>query len=69
VKAMDIIEEANGLQKSKKRKILKKTVISWWRKTIMLGRVLRRLHIDYKKNPVFRKLYFFYKKHIQNQVA
>jgi hypothetical protein len=28
VKAMDIIEEANGLQKSKKRKILKKTVIS-----------------------------------------
>ncbi len=67
--AMDMIEKANWLQSSKKWKTLKRTVVSWWKKTILLWKLLRWLHIDYKKNPFFRKLYFFYKKFIQNQVA
>ena len=67
--AMNMIEEANKLQWSKKWKALKRTVVSWWKKTILLWKVLRWLHIDYKKNPFFRKLYFFYKKHIQNRTA
>lgn len=67
--AMDMIEEANSLQWSKKWKSLKRTVVSWWKRTILLGKVLRFLHIDYKKNAFFRKLYFFYKKHIQNRMA
>lgn len=67
--AMDMIEEANRLQWSKKRKTLKRIVISWWKKTILLWKILRRLHIDYKKNMLFRKLYFFYKKYMQNQTA
>ncbi len=68
-KAMDMIGEANALQWSKKWRSLQKLVCSWWRRTIVLGRMLRRLHIDYKKNTLFRKLYFFYKKHIQNRMA
>ncbi len=67
--AMDMIEQANRLQWSGKRKILKKTVVSWRRNTILLWKILRLLHIDYKINPFFRQLYCFYKKYIQNQTA
>lgn len=66
---MDIIEEKNWLMNNKKWKKLKKRVLSWWAKTIYLWMFLRILHIDYKNNKLFRKLYFFYKKHIQNQIA
>lgn len=64
--AMDMIEEANHLETSKKWKKLKRTVVSWWRRTILLWRFLRFFGVDYKKNAFFNKLYFFYKKHIQN---
>ena len=67
--AMDMIEEANGLQWSKKWQKLKKTVVSWRKRTILLWKILRFLRIDYKRNAFFRKLYFFYKKHIQNRMA
>lgn len=67
--AMDMIEESNNLKWSKKWQKLKKTVVSWRRRTILLWKVLRFLHIDYKKNRFFRKLYFFYKKYIQNRMA
>ena len=66
--AMNIIEKKNNLWWSKQRKKLKKTVISWWRNTIILWKILRFLHIDYKKNKFFKRLYFFYKKHIQNRI-
>lgn len=66
---MDMIEWANWLQWSKKWKILKRICVSWRRKTILLWFLLRWLHIDYKKNFIFKKLYEFYKKHIQNQTA
>ncbi len=66
---MDIIEEKNELQNNEKWKILKKRVISWWSKTLRLWMILRFFHIDYKNNKFFKKLYFFYKKYIQNQVA
>lgn len=68
-KAMDMIESANNLQWSKKWKILKRIVCSWWRKTILLWKFLRWLHIDYKKNLIFRKIYFFYKKYVQNRMV
>lgn len=66
---MDIIEEKNQLQNNKKWNVLKKRVVSWRSKTLRLWMVLRFFHIDYKNNRFFKKLYFFYKKHIQNQVA
>ncbi len=67
--AMDIIEEKNNLKNNKKWKVLKKRVISWRSKTLRLWMILRFFHIDYKNNKFFKKLYFFYKKYIQNQVA
>jgi hypothetical protein len=66
---MDIIEEKNWLRNNKKWKILKRRVVSWRTKTIYLWMILRFFHIDYKNNKFFKKLYFFYKKYIQNQVA
>ena len=66
---LDIIEEKNQLGQNKKWKILRRRVLSWWEKTIYLWMVLRFFHIDYKNNKIFKKLYFFYKKYIQNQVA
>jgi hypothetical protein len=66
---MDIIEEKNNLKDNKKWKVLKKRVISWRSKTLRLWMILRFFRIDYKNNKFFKKLYFFYKKYIQNQVA
>ncbi len=66
---MDTIEAANWLEWSKKWKSIKRKVVSWWKKTILLWFLLRRLHIDYKKNFIFKKMYVFYKKYIQNQTA
>jgi len=68
-KCMDIIEEKNHIKSSKKRQYLKKTVIWGRKKTIILWMILRKLNIDYKTNKFFNKLYFFYKKYIQNQTA
>jgi hypothetical protein len=67
--AMDMIEKANWLEQSKRWGNLKKIVVWWWSKTIRLWRLLRWLHIDYKKNYIFKNLYIFYKKYIQNQTA
>lgn len=66
---MDMIEKSNWLQSSKKWKTIKRICVSGWRKTIILWFLLRWLHIDYKKNVIFNKLYLFYKKYIQNQTA
>lgn len=67
--SMDMIEESNWLEWSLKWKSIKRTCVSGWKKTILLWLILRRLHIDYKKNFIFKKLYLFYKKYIQNQTA
>ncbi len=66
---MDMIEKSNWLESSKKRKTIKRICVSGWRKTIILWFLLRWLHIDYKKNVIFKKLYSLYKKYIQNQTA
>lgn len=66
---MDTIEESNWLGWSRKRKTIKRICVSWWKKTILLWFLLRWLHIDYKKNFLFKRLYKFYKKYLQDQTA
>lgn len=66
---MDVIEQANSLEWSRQRKVIKRICVSWWKKTILLWLLLRWLHIDYKKNFIFKRLYKFYKRYIQNRTA
>lgn len=59
------IEKRNNLINNPQRKIIKKICVSGWTRTIYLWILLKKLHIDYKKNRVLKKVYFLYKKYVQ----
>jgi hypothetical protein len=62
---MNYIEKQNALETFPARKRVKKICVQGWSRTILLGILLRKLGVDYKKNPLLKKLYFFYKKFVQ----
>lgn len=62
---MDYIEQQNDLSANTTRKELKKICINGWTRMIYLWIWIRKLGLDYKKNPILKALYYFYKKYIQ----
>ncbi len=62
---LDFIEKRNNLSDSEDWKYIKRVCKNWWTKNIILWMIVWKLHINYKSNKFFKKIYYFYKKWIQ----
>ena len=62
---MNFIESQNKLDGNLDWNYLKKICKSWWTKNLILWLIISKLHINYKTNKFFKKIYYFYKKWIQ----
>jgi len=62
---MNFIESQNKLDGSSDWNYMKKICKFWWTKNIILWLIIWKLHINYKTNKFFKKIYYFYKKWVQ----